>query len=201
MRSKFPRTAPYFVVARACVGVVIFLLYIQHIYIYLFKKDRYIGKNSMCLVRRFWGDSAEQAKKCSTPSDQSVASGKRPTLSSELMRRSRKLTVPTNPDRSWEVRPGPNGRGAERGGRVVEKNCIMWVDTSYSICYTIHEGVPDGAIRGGAAKKCCHGNEMDDPDIKIAQQIKVVELEDDNNKKVVTVKTVGGDSNYFKNLN
>ena len=38
----------------------------------------------MCLVRRFWGDSAEQAKKCSTPSDRSVASGKRPTLLSEL---------------------------------------------------------------------------------------------------------------------
>ena len=28
----------------------------------------------MCLVRRFWGDSAEQAEKCSTPSDRSVAS-------------------------------------------------------------------------------------------------------------------------------
>lgn len=82
----------------------------------------------MCLVRRFWGDSAEQAKKCSTPSDRSVASGKRQTLLSELMRRSRKLTVPTSLDRSRKVRPGPNGRGAERGGRVVEKNCIMWVD-------------------------------------------------------------------------
>lgn len=32
----------------------------------------------MCLVRRFWGDSAEQAKKCSTASVRSVASGKRP---------------------------------------------------------------------------------------------------------------------------
>ena len=155
----------------------------------------------MCLVRRFWGDSAEQAKKCSTPPVRSAATGFDQTVLPELVRRSRKLTVPTNPDRSRGVRPGPNGRGAERGGRVVEKNCIMWVDTSYSICYTIHEGVPDGAIRGGAAKKCCHGNEMDDPDIKIAQQIKVVELEDDNNKKDVNVKTVGGDSNYFKNLN
>ena len=29
----------------------------------------------MCLVRRFWGDSAEQAKKCSTPPVRSVASG------------------------------------------------------------------------------------------------------------------------------
>ena len=107
----------------------------------------------MCLVRRFWGDSAEQAEKCSTASVRSVASGKRPTLLSELVRRSRKLTVPTSPDRSRKVRPGPNGRGAERVGRVVEKNCIMWVDTSYSICYTILEGVPDGAIRGITTKK------------------------------------------------
>ena len=29
----------------------------------------------MCLVRRFWGDSAEQAKKCSTASVRPVASG------------------------------------------------------------------------------------------------------------------------------
>ena len=107
----------------------------------------------MCLVRRFWGDSAEQAKKCSTPSDRSAASGKRPTLLSELMRRSRKLTVRTNPDRSRIVRPGPNGRGAERGGRVVEKNCIMWVDTSYTICYNGVEGVPDGAIWGATTEK------------------------------------------------
>ena len=91
----------------------------------------------MCLVRRFWGDSAEQAKKCSTASDQSAASGKRPTLSSELVRRSRKLTVPTNPDRSRIVRPGPNGRGSERGGRVVEKNCIMWVDKLVLWEYTV----------------------------------------------------------------
>lgn len=107
----------------------------------------------MCLVRRFWGDSAEQAKKCSTLSDRSAASGKRQTLLSELVRRSRKLTVPTSPDRSRKVRPGPNGRGAERGGRVVEKNCIMWVDTRYTICYNRVEGVPDGPIRGATTEK------------------------------------------------
>lgn len=98
----------------------------------------------MCLVRRFWGDSAEQAKKCSTASDRSVASGKRPTLLSELVRRSRKLTVPTNPDRSWEVRPGPNGRGAERGGQVVEKNCIMWVDKLVLWEYTVSRLIGGG---------------------------------------------------------
>lgn len=107
----------------------------------------------MCLVRRFWGDSAEQAKKCSTLPDRSVASGFDQTVLPELMRRSRKLTVPTSPDRSGIVRPGPNGRGAERVGRVVEKNCIMWVDTSYTICYNGVEGVPDGAIRGITNKK------------------------------------------------
>lgn len=107
----------------------------------------------MCLVRRFWGDSAEQAKKCSTASDRSVPPGKRPTLLSELVRRSRKLTVPTSLDRSRKVRPGPNGRGAERGGQVVEKNCIMWVDTRYTICYNGVEGVPDGAIWGHYNKK------------------------------------------------
>lgn len=107
----------------------------------------------MCLVRRFWGDSAEQAKKCSTPPVRSVASGFDQTLSSELVRRSRKLTVQTSPDRSRIVRPGPNGRGAERGGRVVEKNCIMWVDTRYTICYNKGEGVPYGAIWGHYNKK------------------------------------------------
>ena len=107
----------------------------------------------MCLVRRFWGDSAEQAKKCSTPPVRSAASGFDQTVSSELVRRSRKLTVPTSPDRSRRVRPSPNGRGAERGGRVVEKNCIMWVDTSYTICYNGVEGVPDGAIRGATTEK------------------------------------------------
>ena len=98
----------------------------------------------MCLVRRFWGDSAEQAKKCSTPPVRSVASGKRPTLSSELVRRSRKLTVPTNPDRSRIVRPGPNGRGSERGGRVVEKNCIMWVDKLVLWEYTVSRLIGGG---------------------------------------------------------
>ena len=98
----------------------------------------------MCLVRRFWGDSAEQAEKCSTPSDRSVASGKRPTLLSELMRRSRKLTVPTSLDRSHPVRPGPNGRGAERGGRVVEKNCIMWVDKLVLWEYTVSRLIGGG---------------------------------------------------------
>ena len=111
----------------------------------------------MCLVRRFWGDSAEQAKKCSTASDRSVASGFDQTVSPELMRRSRKLTVPTSLDRSHPVRPGPNGRGAERGGQVVAKNCIMWVDTSYTICYNGVEGVPDGPIRGITAKKLWNG--------------------------------------------
>ena len=107
----------------------------------------------MCLVRRFWGDSAEQAKKCSTPPDRSVASGFDQTVLPELVRRSRKLTVPTSLDRSGEVRPGPNGRGAERGGWVVEKNCIMWVDTRYTICYNRVEGAPDGAIRGATTEK------------------------------------------------
>lgn len=84
----------------------------------------------------------------------------RPILSSELVRRSRKLTVPTNPDRSRIVRPGPNGRGAERVGRVVEKNCIMWVDTRYTICYNKGEGVPDGAIRGITTKSCGKQGEL-----------------------------------------
>lgn len=38
----------------------------------------------MCLVRRFWGDSAEQAKKCSTPPDRSVATGFDQTVLPEL---------------------------------------------------------------------------------------------------------------------
>lgn len=107
----------------------------------------------MCLVRRFWGDSAEQSKKCSTPPVRSAASGFDQTVLPELMRRSRKLTVPTSLDRSRKVRPGPNGRGAERVWRVVEKNCIMWVDTRYTICYNKGEGVPDGAIRGATTEK------------------------------------------------
>ena len=107
----------------------------------------------MCLVRRFWGDSAEQAKKCSTASVRSVASGFDQTVLPELVRRSRKLTVSTSLGRSHPVRPGPNGRGAERVGRVVEKNCIMWVDTRYTICYNGVEGVPDGAIWGITTKK------------------------------------------------
>lgn len=65
----------------------------------------------------------------------------RPILSSELMRRSRKLTVPTNPDRSGIVRPGPNGRGAER---VVEKNCIMWVDKLVLWEYTVSRLIGGG---------------------------------------------------------
>ena len=113
----------------------------------------------MCLVRRFWGDSAEQAKKCSTASVRPVASGFDQTVLPELVRRSRKLTVPTNPDRSRKIRPGPNGRGAERGGWVVEKNCIMWVDTSYTICYNKGEGVPDGPIRGITSEKLWNGKE------------------------------------------
>ena len=98
----------------------------------------------MCLVRRFWGDSAEQAKKCSTPPVRSVASGFDQTVLPELMRRSRKLTVQTNPDRSRIVRPGPNGRGAERGGRVVEKNCIMWVDKLVLWEYTVSRLIGGG---------------------------------------------------------
>ena len=107
----------------------------------------------MRLVRRFWGDSAEQAKKCSTPPVRSVATGNDQSYHPNWVRRSRKLTVPTSPDRSGIVRPGPNGRGAERAGRVVEKNCIMWVDTRYTICYNGVEGVPDGPIRGVTTEK------------------------------------------------
>lgn len=76
----------------------------------------------------------------------------RPILSSELVRRSRKLTVRTSLDRSRRVRPGPNGRGVERVGWVVEKNCIMWVDTSYTICYNKVEGATDGQIWGITTK-------------------------------------------------
>ena len=98
----------------------------------------------MCLVRRFWGDSAEQVKKCSTLPDRSVASGFDQTVLPDLMRRSRKLTVPTSPDRSRKVRPDPNGRGAERGGRVVEKNCIMWVDKLVLWEYTVSRLIDGG---------------------------------------------------------
>ena len=68
----------------------------------------------------------------------------RPILLSELVRRSRKLTVPTSLDRSHPVRPGPNGRGAERGGRVVEKNCIMWVDKLVLWEYTVSRLIGGG---------------------------------------------------------
>ena len=98
----------------------------------------------MCLVRRFWGDSAEQAKKCSTASVRSAASGFDQSYHPNWVRRSRKLTVPTNPDRSRRVRPGPNGRGAERGGRVVEKNCIMWVDKLVLWEYTVSRLIGGG---------------------------------------------------------
>ncbi len=107
----------------------------------------------MCLVRRFWGDSAEQAKKCSTLPHQTAASGFDQSYHPNWVRRSRKLTVLTSLDRSKKVRPDPNGRGAERGGRVVEKNCIMWVDTRYTICYNGVEGVQDGPIRGATTEK------------------------------------------------
>ena len=102
----------------------------------------------MCLVRRFWGDSAEQAEKCSTPPDRSVATGNDQSYHPNWMRRSRKLTVPTSPDRSREVRPGPNGRGAEGVGRVVEKNCIMWVDKLVLWEYTGYSQLDD--LRFGA---------------------------------------------------
>ena len=98
----------------------------------------------MCLVRRFWGDSAEQAKKCSTPPDRSVATGFDQSDHPNWVRRSRKLTVPTSPDRSRKVRPGPNGRGAERVGRVVEKNCIMWVDKMVLWEYTVSRLIGGG---------------------------------------------------------
>lgn len=97
----------------------------------------------MCLVRRFWGDSAEQAKKCSTASDRPVASGFDQSYHPNWVRRSRKLTVPTSLDRSHPVRPGPNGRGAERVRQVVEKNCIMWVDKLVLWEYTGYSQLDD----------------------------------------------------------
>ena len=112
----------------------------------------------MCLVRRFWGDSAEQAKKCSTPPVRSVASGFDQTVLPELVRRSRKLTVQTNLERSGKVRPGPNGRGAERVGRVVEKNCIMWVDKLVLWEYTGYSQLDDMRFEGGQPKSCCRSN-------------------------------------------
>ena len=98
----------------------------------------------MCLVRRFWGDSAEQAKKCSTVSVRSVATGNDQSDHPNWVRRSRKLTVSTNPDRSHPVSPGPNGRGAERVGWVVEKNCIMWVDKLVLWEYTVSRLIGGG---------------------------------------------------------
>lgn len=55
-----------------------------------------------------------------------------------------KLSLPTSPDRSRKVRPGPNGRGAERGGRVGEKNCIMWVDKLVLWEYTVSRLIGGG---------------------------------------------------------
>lgn len=98
----------------------------------------------MCLVRRFWGDSAEQAEFCSTLPVRSVASGNDQSYHPNWVRCSRNLTVSTNPDRSGKVRPGPNGRGAERGGRVVEKNCIMWVDKLVLWEYTVSRLIGGG---------------------------------------------------------
>ena len=107
----------------------------------------------MCLVRRFWGDSAEQAKFCSTHPVRCKSTGNDQSDHPNWMRRSRKLTVPTSPVRSRKVRPDPIGRGAERGGRVVEKNCIMWVDTRYTICYNRVEGGPRRGDPGHNSKK------------------------------------------------
>ena len=74
----------------------------------------------MCLVRRFWGDSAEQAKFCSTLPDRSVASGIRQTLLSELMRRSRELSRTDQPRSERDSSPRPEwercGEG-RTGGR------------------------------------------------------------------------------------
>lgn len=55
-----------------------------------------------------------------------------------------KLSAATNPDRSHPVRPGPNGRGAERVGSVVEKNCIMWVDKLVLWEYTVSRLIGGG---------------------------------------------------------
>jgi hypothetical protein len=54
------------------------------------------------------------------------------------------LSLPTNSDRSRIVRPSPNGRGAERVGRVVEKNCIMWVDKLVLWEYTVSRLIGGG---------------------------------------------------------
>jgi hypothetical protein len=69
-----------------------------------------------------------------------------------------KLSLPTSPDRSRKVRPGPNGRGAERVGCVVEKNCIMWVDKLVLWEYTGYSQLDD--LRFGALqpKSCCRSN-------------------------------------------
>ena len=98
----------------------------------------------MCLVRRFWGDSAEQAKKCSTASVRSVASGKRQTLLSELGAAQPQTDGADQPGSEQDSLPGPNGRGAERGGRVVEKNCIMWVDKLVLWEYTVSRLIGGG---------------------------------------------------------
>ena len=112
----------------------------------------------MCLVRRFWGDSAEQAKKCSTPSDRSVASGKRPTLLSELDAAQPQTDRTDQLGSERESSPSPNGRGAERCGRVVEKNCIMWVDKLVLWEYTWYSQLDDMRFEGGQPKSCCRSN-------------------------------------------
>lgn len=114
----------------------------------------------MCLVRRFWGDSAEQAKKCSTPSDQSVASGKRQTLLSELVRRSRKLTVPTSLDRSRIVCPARMGevrRGAGRWSRkIVSCGLTSWC---YGSILSVDLLVGDAkCFKNLKYRNCCRGN-------------------------------------------
>ena len=73
----------------------------------------------MCLVRRFWGDSAEQAKKCSTPSVRSAASGFDQTLSSELNAAQPQTDGADQPGSEQDSLPRPEwercGEGRERG--------------------------------------------------------------------------------------
>ena len=48
------------------------------------------------------------------------------------------------PGSERKVRPGPNGRGAERVGQVVEKNCIMWIDKLVLWEYTVSRLIGGG---------------------------------------------------------
>ena len=74
----------------------------------------------MCLVRRFWGDSAEQAKKCSTPPVRSVTTGFDQTVSSELNAAQPQTDRTDQPGSEQESSPRPEwercGEG-RTGGR------------------------------------------------------------------------------------